>query len=60
MKKSLLLACGALAIASAATAQDSTNAPFFPPFGYDLTAFDKSVKPEQSKPYGEFPPAAYG
>ena len=43
MKKSLSLACGALAFASAAIAQD--NAPFFPPFGYDLTAFDRTVKP---------------
>ena len=45
MKKSLFAACGALAIASTAAAQDSPNAPFFPPFGYDLTAFDKTVKP---------------
>ena len=45
MKTSLLFACGALAIASGANAQDNPGAPFFPPFGYDLTAFDKSVKP---------------
>ena len=45
MKKSLLFACGALAIASIAAAQDNANAPLFPPFGYDLTAFDKSAKP---------------
>ena len=43
MNKSILVACGALALASAAAAQDTT--PVFPPFGYDLTAFDKSVKP---------------
>ena len=45
MRTSLLLACGALAFASAAAAQDAANAPFFPPFGYDLTAFDRAVKP---------------
>ena len=45
MKKSLLFACGALAFASAAAAQEKADAPFFPPFGYDLTAFDKTVKP---------------
>jgi len=43
MKTRLLFACAAAALGSAAAAQQA--APVFPPFGYDLSAFDKSVKP---------------
>ena len=45
MNKSLLLACGALAIGSPVFAQEAPAGPFSPPFGYDLSAFDQSVKP---------------
>jgi len=34
-----------MAVATAASAQEGQGAPFFPPFGYDLTAFDRTVNP---------------
>ena len=43
MKTRLLFACAAAALGSAAAAQQA--APVFPPFGYDLTAFDRAVEP---------------
>ena len=45
MKKAFLFVCGAMAVATAASAQEGQGAPFFPPFGYDLTAFDRTVNP---------------
>ena len=43
MKKSILFACAVSSLATASVAQD--KAPFFPPFGYDLTAFDRTAEP---------------
>ena len=39
-----LLACGSLTFAAVSLAQDAPK-PFFPPYGIDLSAQDKSVKP---------------
>ena len=45
MKTSVLFACALLSAASAAVAQDAAGAPFFPPFGYDQSAFDRTGEP---------------
>ena len=44
MKTSGLLLFTALVSAAPAAAQGPSAAPFFPPFGYDLTAFDRSTR----------------
>jgi putative endopeptidase len=45
MKNSRVLLLGTVLLASAAAAQEGGRTPFYPPFGYDLTAFDRSMRP---------------
>src|SRR5690242_7427125 len=44
MKKSAYLLFSGILFASAAMAQDRAE-PVYPPFGFDLTAFDRTTKP---------------
>jgi putative endopeptidase len=45
MNKLAFLLSGAMLLASPAMAQRGSGAPYYPPSGYDLTAFDKTTKP---------------
>lgn len=45
MKRAALLLAASLVSLPSATAQPASSAPVFPPYGFDLTSVDKTVKP---------------